>query len=610
MNLTEKDLKSLRTLSLVSGIFVVLVGLIIILGYIQMKRIQPLENPVLVQLKEQFDNDPANKDLKEQIRSLDLMARKAFFTATWQVRMGSYLLLAGAIVFMLAQRLIASTDKTIPSFPGDSKDPQEISAVRRRWVLYPAMAVFTAAIALSFIMRNELPDPNVVVTEGVVQSVGRPAAPSNMAAAVQTTPTEEPGLVQEPATDQSPVTEQTKEAVSEPVKETVQPAATEPGPGKTFPAFRGKGSRGFAEGTGYPVNWDGSAGNGVLWKVKVPKKGYNSPVIWGSKLFLTGADATAEEIYCYNTANGSLLWTASAGKFPGAPAKSPETSEDTGLAAPTAAVNNQYVCAIFATGNLVCADHNGKVIWAKNVGVPDNHYGHSSSLLIYKGTVIVQFDHNKSATLFAFNLSNGEKAWETIRQTKISWASPVLATIGGREQLILNADPYVAGYDPNNGKEIWRAKGVSAEIGPSVGVNSTMVFAGNEFAKLLGINPAAPAAYVWEDNEYLPEVASPVATDDYLFIATSFGAAACYKASTGELLWDHEFDYGFYASPIIVGGNVYLLDQAGVMQIFKVSSKYEPVAASPLGEKAVSTPAFADSKIFIRGTSNLWCIGK
>ena len=62
---------------------------------------------------------------------------------------------------------------------------------------------------------------------------------------------------------------------------------------------------------------------------------------------------------------------------------------------------------------------------------------------------------------------------------------------------------------------------------------------------------------VWEDNEYTPEVASPVATEELVFVLTSWGAVACYDTETGELVWDHDFDYGFYSSPIIANNGLY-----------------------------------------------------
>ncbi len=78
-----------------------------IFSLIQLKTINPLDNPALLSVKEQFDRDPDNRDKAEQVRAMDLMARKAYFSSRWQVETGSYLLLAGAIVFVLFQRLIA-----------------------------------------------------------------------------------------------------------------------------------------------------------------------------------------------------------------------------------------------------------------------------------------------------------------------------------------------------------------------------------------------------------------------------------------------------------------------------------------------------------------------
>jgi len=595
MKLTDNDIKSLKTVSLVSGLFTLLVAVLMLSGYLQLRRLDPLDTPALVKLKEQFDRDPANKDLQEQIRSLDLVARKAFFTATWQVRAGSYLMLAGAIIFILAQRLLTTGARPVPEFPGETADEKTIMGIRRQWLLVPAVVIFAGALVVSALMRRNLPQPDKVVTADNVQVVTL----AKSSAAETETLNQQPSFAE--ATEGEART-------SQPATSNQQPVTLPPG--HSFPFFRGAGSRGFAEGTGYPFEWDGATGRGIIWKVPLKKHGYNSPVIWGDKLWLTGADNAGEEIYCYSVANGSLLWTAAPKNIPGAPASVPETTEDTGLAAPTAAVNNEVVCAIFATGNLVCADHNGKILWAKNIGVPDNHYGHSSSLVIHNNLVIVQFDHNKRASVMAFSIRTGEKVWETVRTgAKISWASPVIARLDGRDQVILNTDPFVAGYDIATGAELWRARGVSAEIGPSVGVNSTMVFAGNEFAKLVAIKPGT-ADPVWQDNEFTPEVSSLVATENHLFVATSFGGVACYDTKTGKVVWEHYFDYGFYSSPIIAEGRVYLMDLNGVMQIFKAGGAFELIASLSLGEKSVTTPAFAHGRLFIRGTDHLYSIGK
>ena len=627
MELSEKDIKTLKTVSLVAGIFALLVAVMMLFGYVQLKRVDPLDNPALLQLKEQFDRDPGNSDLQEQIRSLDLIARKAFFTATWQVRAGSYLLLASAIIFIVSLWLISSSDKTIPAFPGDTTDETGIRKIKRQWLLAPAVIIFAAALVVSAVMRRNLPSPGRVITAEEVQVVtlaesgGQPSATTTGEQPTQTeTLTTEPETLNtqpetrntQPETlNTQPETRTSQPATQNPQPETQNPKPETRTPGTTFPFFRGPGGRGFAEGTNYPMEWDGATGKNIIWKAETKKEGFNSPVIWGNRLFLTGADNTGEEIYCYSVSDGKLLWTARATGIPGAPATPPETTDDTGLAAPTAAVNSEVVCAIFGTGNLVCADHNGKIIWAKNLGVPDNHYGHASSLVIHNNLVIVQYDHNVRASVMAFNTRNGEKVWETVRTgAKISWASPVIARFGGKDQVILNSDPFVAGYDLATGAELWRGRGVSAEIGPSPGVNSTMVFVGNEFAKLVAHKPGTGESQpLWEDNEYTPEISSLVATDDHLFVATSYGAIACYDARNGSIVWEHYFDYEFYSSPIIAGDKVYLTDVPGNTYIIKAAGEFELLATASLGERVYATPAFAHGKVFIRGIKHLYCIG-
>jgi outer membrane protein assembly factor BamB len=115
---------------------------------------------------------------------------------------------------------------------------------------------------------------------------------------------------------------------------------------------------------------------------------------------------------------------------------------------------------------------------------------------------------------------------------------------------------------------------------------------------------------LWESNEYLPEVASPVAVDGLLFIGTSYGVIACFDTSNGEILWEYECDQGIYSSPIISEGKVYFMDMDGIMHIFQVDKTLKLIGEPELGEQAVSTPAFAQGKILLRGYDQLYCIGK
>jgi outer membrane protein assembly factor BamB len=285
-------------------------------------------------------------------------------------------------------------------------------------------------------------------------------------------------------------------------------------------------------------------------------------------------------------------------------------NEETGYSAPTAATDGIGVYAIFANGDIIALDMDGKKIWAKNLGLPGNHYGHSSSLMLYKDLIIVQYDQKSAPKLLALSTKSGSIVWSANRNVKISWASPIIVNTGKRTEIILAAEPYVASYNPDNGAELWKVDCISGEVGPSPAYANGMVFSVNDYSKLAAIKLGDQPSVLWENTEYLSDIPSPVATDKYLFLSTSFGLTVCYDAVNGQKYWEKEFGNNVYASPIIVEGKVYILDRTGIMHILKVDKEYVSLSEPKLGENSVCTPAFTDGRIYIRGDKNLYCIGK
>jgi outer membrane protein assembly factor BamB len=560
-SLSDKDISILKVVSQVSGGFSLIVALTMIFSLIQLYTIKPLDSPALLSVKEQYDRDPANPALAAQVRAMDLMARKAYFSSRWQVETGSYLLLAGAIIFILCQRLISENEKTRPVLPGAKPEISAQTEKTRRYLLIMASVISVAAIGASFILRSQLPD----------------------------------------LTSRSSVAGESGKSGS----------SKAPKPDKTnFPFFRGQDSRGIAGGSGYPTEWDGNTGKNIEWKIQLPAEGKSSPVIWDNKIFVTGAEGNKGDIYCIDKKSGSILWTGSAIDIPGESSDLPKMDREAGLAVSTAATNGKVVCAIFANGNLICLDMDGKRIWAKNIGVPESSYGYSSSLLIYDNLLLVQYDSNTKISLIGFDLNTGDQKWETMRQGRTVWSSPVLAYFGGTAQVVLNGNPSVSSFDAATGKQLWAVECMTGDVAPSVAVNSTMAYAVTDYAKLTAIKPGAAASVAWEDNTFTPDVSSPVANDDYLFLSTGNGDVACYNPVKGDTLWTHYFSDQFYASPIIADEKVYLLDRSGVMHIVEAGSEFKLISEAVLGEAADCTPAFSDKKIYIRGNKNLYCITK
>ena len=413
------------------------------------------------------------------------------------------------------------------------------------------------------------------------------AAPETEAPEEETAPQEESQT--EEAASEEPVVEQ-------PVISTV-----------THNAFRGNNSNGQSNARGVPVNWDLSAGSNIAWKVSVAKPGFNSPVLNGRNVFLTGADASARELYCYDLLTGELRWTLAADGIAGSPSTMPTVNGDTGLAASSVATNGSQVCAIFATGDIICADIDGNRLWAKNLGVPDNHYGFASSLLIYGGEVIVQYDNDSDGKLIALNLSNGNVRWTKSRTEKATWSSPIIAYIDGKAQLVVMGNPALTAYNPDNGEMLWKVDCMSGEVGASPCSSNGIVYGASEYASLVAVN-AQDGSLLWEANDYLPEVSSPVATKDYVYVATSYGMLIAYDASNGEILAEQDLGTQFYCSPMLVEGKIYIFGTEGNMYIFSNDGKLTLLRTIQTGEPTFATPAFTDGKIVVRSTESLYCV--
>ena len=90
--------------------------------------------------------------------------------------------------------------------------------------------------------------------------------------------------------------------------------------------------------------------------------------------------------------------------------------------------------------------------------------------------------------------------------------------LAGNLNLIINGNPNVTSYDPVTGKELWAVECMSGDVAPSVAVNSTMVYSVTDYAKLSCNKTRNWSSIVWEDNTFTPDVSSPVATDEFLFV--------------------------------------------------------------------------------------------
>lgn len=557
-------------------------------NYFQVSAASPLENEVLEILKELNESNSNNAQLQEQIRTLDLLTRKAYFIQESHLKMGMYLLLAMTIVTVACLRMYYRTSKNLPTKDLDVMDEWLNKSTSRNYITWGSVGLVVVALVFGVLSNPSLRDKMAKLAESGEEVIAGT------------------GETDGEATDSSMVAEVADTAS---VASEESPSDSLPIPKITHNAFRGNNSCAFSSVRGIPTKWNLSSGQNIAWKVSVPRQGYNSPVINGKNVFITAADAQARELYCYDVYTGTLKWSAKADKIAGSPSSMPKVTPDTGLAASTVATNGKQVCAIFATGDLLCTDMEGKRLWAKNLGVPDNHYGYGSSLLMSGNTLYIQYLNNGKSQIMALNATNGNTVWSKSTKDKISWSSPILANVGGKTALVVTSNPAVTAYNAGNGAEIWRVEGLSGEVGASPAASNGMIYAASEYSKCVAIN-GATGEVKWEVSDYLPECSSPAATKNLLYVATSYGVVCAYNTETGAIVKEHDVSTPFYSSPVVADGKVWLFGNDGKVYIFSSGNDFGIVSSFQTGEKTFATPAFTDGMMIVRSDKSLYCVKK
>jgi outer membrane protein assembly factor BamB len=335
-------------------------------------------------------------------------------------------------------------------------------------------------------------------------------------------------------------------------------------------------------------------------------------------VFFSGATAEKREVFCFAAADGKLLWQRTVENIPGSPQEVPEIPEMTGYAAPTMATDGQRAFAIFPNGDLAAFNFDGSLVWAKHLGVPKNMYGYAASLAIWPGKLIVQWDQDEGAPagskLFAFDCATGKVVWERTKPTHGSWASPIIAEVGGKPQVITLALPWVMSHALNDGSDLWRADLMSGEVAPSPLVAGGLAFAPVPSSELIALRPdgagdVTKSHVAWRGMESVPDITSPAANEDFVFVVTTSGGLACYETATGKLVWQKEFEFEVQASPVIVAGQLVLLGTKGEFVVLQVGREFKELSRVNLEDEFHASPAFVGGRMFLRGATNLWCLG-
>jgi outer membrane protein assembly factor BamB len=366
-----------------------------------------------------------------------------------------------------------------------------------------------------------------------------------------------------------------------------------------------------------PTKWTRT--DNIVWKTPVPGRGHSSPVLWGDRIFLTTADETAQtqRVLAFDRKTGKPLWDTLAHKG-GFEMKHQKNSH----ASATPACDGQRVYSAFVNSDalhVTATDLDGKIVWQEKAGPYESQHGLGSSPILYKQTVIVLADSMKGSFLAALDRATGKIAWKIDRPVtgrNGNYATPIVATLAGRPQLIIQGTYVTTSYDPDTGKELWKCHGPAEVTGCTPACDDKHVFVTGGFPekeilaiRADGSGDVTKSHVAWRSKKGVSYVPSPLYHAGRLYIINDGGVATCFDAATGTEVWSERLGGAFTSSPVLVGDLLYVTSEQGKTYVLKAGDKFEQVAVNNLGEGVLSTPAIAGGRIYLRTAMMLYCIG-
>ncbi len=407
------------------------------------------------------------------------------------------------------------------------------------------------------------------------------------------------------------------------------------------PQWRGPNGQGHAAATGLPVTWSDSAN--VAWKLKVPGRGWSSPVIAGSQIWLTTAietpakpedaerrlkantgdqpvtllDQVELRAICVNRESGRVMHNVLL-----ITVREPQwVHKLNSYASPTPVWENGRLYCHFGTFGTACLDsQTTQVVWTNTDLHVMHENGPGGSPVVWGDLVLFNLDGSDLQFAAALDKHTGKLVWKTDRsgkmnddpQLKKSYGTPLVVDVAGRPQLVSPASDWVYGYDLESGREVWKLSygqlGFSLSPRPVSGHDMIFMATGFGRGQMLAVkfDRDQQPQIVWRFNRGSPTMPSPLLVGDELYFVSDNGVFTCLEAHTGREHYRERLSGNFSSSPMFADGRIYLANREGATYVVSPGKSFKLLSENKLPDGILATPAAVDGAIFLRTETTLY----
>lgn len=379
-------------------------------------------------------------------------------------------------------------------------------------------------------------------------------------------------------------------------------------PNQDFPAFRGPLRDGIVHGPRLSPDWKSTPPK-LVWKQPVGG-GYSAFVIGGNVAVTIEQRGADEAVVAYDRQTGRERWVY---QYPAL--FSEALGGDGPRATPTIADGDIY--SLGATGVLARIDGtSGKLKWSTNIltdaGATNVTWAMSGAPLVFEDKVIVNPGGTNGKGMAAYDRETGKPIWFAGNH-RAGYSSPMLATLAGKQQILIFDWDGLAAYDPDQPRELWRFDWVQ---NMGINVSQPIVVPGDHLFISTGYDMGDALVHVecaegkWSAKEVYRGKAmhckftSPVLHGQHLY-GLDQGILVCVEANTGKRLWK-KGRYG-HGQLLLSGDLLVILAEDGTLALVECNPyKLNELARIPAIEgRTWNTPALADGQLYIRNHAQM-----